>query len=105
MGIAHFYGVDIQDLRQVVLLAKDTIAVNSNGILESHLAAEMESYQVFVKLTEEERRDRRLRIDLGEDAGLRIKVQKPNRDQKQGQSGAWSGQKQDMGYGFGSLWG
>lgn len=61
------------DIRDLLALVKDTLFVSDQKVVESILPDDMESYSIFAKLTEEERRHRQLRIDLGEDAA-RLKV-------------------------------
>merc|ERR1719235_504984 len=60
-----FYGVDT--LKDLLDLIKDTLVVNpKNMVIEPQLPAEMESLGLYVMLTEEARRDRQRRIDLGD---------------------------------------
>merc|ERR1712187_218406 len=70
--------------------------INSQQVLESHLDDDMESMQIFVKLTEEERRYRQLRIDLGE-ADARLKVQTHSGHQKGGTKGGFGGKSWNAG--------
>jgi len=94
------YGVE--SLTDVVNLVHDTTRITSKTkVLDSQLDAEMESFQIFVKLTEEARRDRNLHIDLGEEsAKLKITVAvgqqagwKESGWKAGGQKGSWKGQQ------------
>jgi len=65
------YGV--ANMKDVCNLIDDTVFVNQQGILEPVLGDEMETFNVFLKLTEEARRHRHLQVDCGnEDAKLKI---------------------------------
>merc|ERR1712228_750649 len=97
------YGVE--SLKDLVFLVRDTVYVDDKNLLQSMLVEEMECQQVFVKLTEEVRRDRCMRIDLGEaNARLNLKVQGNNswsdkqggwnQGQQNGQKG-WGNQQQN----------
>merc|ERR1712194_288233 len=59
--------------KDLAALVKDTMFVTEQQVLEAMLDDEMENFQVFVKLTEEDRRERNLRLDLGE-AGAKLKI-------------------------------
>ncbi|CAK0863240.1 unnamed protein product [Prorocentrum cordatum] len=68
--------------KDAVELVKDMVLVDSKGTLVSCLQEEMETYQAFVKITEEARRYRNLRIDLGEeDAVLKLAAQRGGNQQ------------------------
>lgn len=60
------YGVD--DNNGLVALIKDTVAIGENQVLQPQLGEELESFDMFVKLTEECRRDRIKRLDSGDEA-------------------------------------
>merc|ERR1711920_763639 len=62
---------------EVVGLVRDTVFVTEGNVLEALLDEDQESLQVFVKLVEEDRRDRLMRVDLG-DANARLKVTPDN---------------------------
>jgi len=79
-----------KSIAEVLTLVRDTVHVGENNVLEGLLDAEMESLQIFVKLTEEDRRDRALRIDLGEE-GARLKVQTNNWENNGNNGGNWGG--------------
>jgi len=66
------YGVDT--IKELIELVDDTVKISPKSqIVETHLPAKLESYNIFVMLTEEARRDRQRHLDLGhEDARLRI---------------------------------
>jgi len=53
-------------------LVWDTVFINKQHVLETKLPEDMDSFQIFVKLTEEERRFRNIKIELGEDAALKF---------------------------------
>jgi len=121
------YGCDT--LEDMVDLIRDTVLVTGkNKVLEPQLPEDLESHNLFVMLTEESRRDRNRRIDMG-DESARLKIL------TQGQKGSapasaatnqaaapqqqqpwqarpaqnWSGQSkgswQDGGWGKGNNWG
>merc|ERR1711948_183011 len=72
---------------------RDTAFVTEKKVLEPQLDDEMENLQIFVKLTEEDRRERNLRIDLGEDSA-RLKI--PNQNHGNQNRGGWDNDwKQD----------
>ncbi|CAK0856577.1 unnamed protein product [Prorocentrum cordatum] len=56
--------------REVVELVRDAVLVDGKGVLVNCLSEEMETYQIFVKITEEARRFRLMRIDLGEESAV-----------------------------------
>eukprot|EP00435_Cladocopium_sp_Y103_P023397 s667_g5.t1 len=73
------YGADT--VEEVARLVRDTLLVTKNPIsklrvLESQLPEELECLNIFVMLTEEHRRERQRRIDLGDDAA-RLKFLTP----------------------------
>merc|ERR1712217_569944 len=75
-----------ESISDVLKLAKDTVFVNEKDVLESQLDDEMECMQIFVKLAEEDRRERSVRLDIGDEtAKLKIWT-------KRGGKG-WDGQK------------
>jgi hypothetical protein len=60
-----FYGVETYDA--LVEFIRDTIDIEPKlSILESNLSDDHDGFDVFVKLTEESRRERQLRLDAGE---------------------------------------
>lgn len=62
---------------QLLALIKDTIDLNStNQVLEAVLPEDLENFDVFVKKTEESRRERQKRLDAGDET-VRLKFQKP----------------------------
>merc|ERR1712039_306890 len=75
-----------ESISDVLKLAKDTVFVNEKDVLESQLDDEMECMQIFVKLAEEDRRERSVRLDLGDETA------KLNIWTKRGGKG-WDGQK------------
>merc|ERR1712194_194240 len=60
------YGVE--SFKDLVGLVWDALNITHQQVLESKLADEMEHLGIFVKLTEEERRERLVRIDMGEES-------------------------------------
>merc|ERR1712217_389768 len=75
-------------LAEVVALARDTVFVTEGKILEALLQEDQESLQVFVKLVEEDRRDRNIRFDLGEpNARLKIVQENTNNNWNNGNNG------------------
>merc|ERR1719356_361640 len=63
---AKDYGKDT--LQEVIDLVNDVVYVSPKSVIESQVEAELETPSVFVKVTEEARRRRALRLDLGEEA-------------------------------------
>jgi len=58
-------------------MIKDSVTVDSNTmVLKSLLSEEKENFDIFVKLTEENRRDRQRRIDAGDET-VRLKFSRP----------------------------
>eukprot|EP00929_Paragymnodinium_shiwhaense_P033802 TRINITY_DN18499_c0_g1_i1.p1 TRINITY_DN18499_c0_g1~~TRINITY_DN18499_c0_g1_i1.p1 ORF type:complete len:905 (-),score=228.58 TRINITY_DN18499_c0_g1_i1:186-2900(-) len=68
----QYWGQDT--VNEVLKLVEDVIFFKSKNIIESALPEEMESWGVFVRVTEEARRNRCLKIDLG-DESARLKLQ------------------------------
>jgi len=72
---AKFYGVET--MKEVLEYIRDTVVTTGkNQIVEPLLPNDMESFNLFVMLTEECRRDRHRRVDLGEDAA-KLKFSQP----------------------------
>jgi len=76
---AKTYGVD--SIEEVIRLVRDTIIITRNPksklrVIESQLPDELECLNVFIMLTEEHRRERQRRADLGDDS-LKLKVVSP----------------------------
>lgn len=70
-----YYGMDTN--ADLIALVKDTVIINSsNQVMEAQLGEELESFDIFVKLTEEARRIRLRKLDEG-DESARLKFQKP----------------------------
>jgi len=60
------YGVETYEA--LVDFVQDTVVVNpKNSVLEAQLSDELDTFDLFLKLTEEARRERSLRIDSGEE--------------------------------------
>jgi hypothetical protein len=79
---AKYYGVD--DYRGLIHLVKDSIYLTKQMVLDTQLPQQLETFSIFIKLAEEARRYRNLRLDLGED-DARLKVtQVPYGDGPQG---------------------
>jgi len=61
------YGVET--FEELIALVSDSVQINpKTKVLESRLSDELDNFDLFVKLTEECRRERLLRIDLGDNA-------------------------------------
>jgi len=72
---AKLYGVDT--VAQLLDLVRDTVVVSKKShVLELQLSDKIESLGIFVMLTEECRRDRQRRVDLGE-VVARLRVSQP----------------------------
>jgi len=62
------YGVEtVEDL---IALVNDTVIQNRSKVVESQVTDDLETNEIFVKLTEEARRDRQRRIDAGDDSAV-----------------------------------
>jgi len=69
------YGVESVD--KLTALVKDTAVAGARSkAIESMVAADLDSNEIFVKLTEESRRDRQRRIDSG-DTSAQLKFSRP----------------------------
>jgi len=66
-----FYGVDT--IAELLELVRDTVVATKGKVVEAQLPDDMESVGIFVMLTEEMRRDRTRRVDLG-DESARLKL-------------------------------
>eukprot|EP00420_Gonyaulax_spinifera_P032184 CAMPEP_0197879366 /NCGR_PEP_ID=MMETSP1439-20131203/7480_1 /TAXON_ID=66791 /ORGANISM="Gonyaulax spinifera, Strain CCMP409" /LENGTH=776 /DNA_ID=CAMNT_0043498863 /DNA_START=1 /DNA_END=2327 /DNA_ORIENTATION=- len=93
----------VETVAELVDLANDAVFVTKKQVLESQLEAEMESLQIFVKLVEEARRFRQVRIALGE-KGAKLNLSQPHHfpqsskgsgggGGKRGGKGHWQGDK------------
>jgi len=69
-----YYGVDTY--KDLIDLVNDAVYVTTQNLVDSQLDAEMECWDIFVKLTEEARRYRGLRLALGEEAA-KLKLSQP----------------------------
>jgi len=70
-----YYGVDTYD--ELVDFIRDTVDINSsNLVLEAQLSDELDNFDLFLKLTEENRRERQLRIDSGDETAV-LKFSRP----------------------------
>lgn len=70
-----FFGVESS--KEVIDLVRDCVVVNpKNQVVEAQLPDDMESHGIFVMLTEESRRDRQRRIDLGDESAV-LKLTQP----------------------------
>lgn len=69
-----FYGMS--SLSELLGLVKDTVVISESSIIKSQLEAHLEhKLDIFVKMTEENRRERQRRIDAGDEtAKLRLSV-------------------------------
>merc|ERR1711920_225406 len=100
--VAKSFGVST--LKELTDLVNNVVFVTDKDVLESQLAEDMENFQIFVMLTEQERRDRNVRLDLGDEkARLKITHQSQGNqsqgNQSQGWKQSWSqgGNSWDMG--------
>lgn len=70
-----YYGVE--SIQQLLGFIRDTVSFDAkHNVLVSHLSSELDRFDLFVKLTEECRRERALLIDGGDET-LRLKFSKP----------------------------
>eukprot|EP00927_Polykrikos_kofoidii_P065901 TRINITY_DN615_c0_g5_i1.p1 TRINITY_DN615_c0_g5~~TRINITY_DN615_c0_g5_i1.p1 ORF type:complete len:1042 (-),score=181.47 TRINITY_DN615_c0_g5_i1:74-3022(-) len=59
------YGADTCE--EMLNWVRDTVSINSQTrVLETYVSDDLDNFDLFVKLTEESRRDRQLRLDAGE---------------------------------------
>mmetsp|Transcript_74141 Transcript_74141/g.206076 ORF Transcript_74141/g.206076 Transcript_74141/m.206076 type:complete len:881 (+) Transcript_74141:79-2721(+) len=70
-----FFGVD--SIRELMELVRDSVVVARNNVAEAQLPDDLDSAGIFVMLTEEARRDRIRRIDLGDETA-RLKLMQPS---------------------------
>merc|ERR1712039_395732 len=99
---AQMYGKT--SFAELLGMVRDVAFVTEKQVLEAQLDDEMESLQIFIKLTEEDRRERHLRLDLG-DESARLKIQggqnygNQNRGWNSGGGGDWKqgGRNQNWG--------
>eukprot|EP00927_Polykrikos_kofoidii_P048680 TRINITY_DN42919_c0_g1_i1.p1 TRINITY_DN42919_c0_g1~~TRINITY_DN42919_c0_g1_i1.p1 ORF type:complete len:927 (+),score=183.65 TRINITY_DN42919_c0_g1_i1:88-2868(+) len=70
-----FFGVET--VKELIEHVRDTATINKHQVLEAHLPDDLESLGIFVMLTEEARRDRIRRVDLG-DESARLKIMQPS---------------------------
>merc|ERR1712062_207213 len=67
---------------------KDTVVIRpSDMVLEAQLSEDMDSFDIFVKLTEESRRERQRRLDAGDET-VKLKFSKPDAPPQKGGGGA-----------------
>lgn len=96
-----YYGVSTH--AELVELVRDTITINEKSeVLEPQLSDDMDNFDIFVKLTEENRRERQRRIDAG-DATAKLQFAKPQPpaygERSMGEAGyGQQGYQQPMGY-------
>jgi len=65
----------LTDVKEVLALIKDTITIK-DGLLVSQLSDDLDNLDIFVKLSEEHRRERQRRVDAGDEGG-RLKFVAP----------------------------
>lgn len=77
----------VEKVAEVVEFVKDTVSLNDKtGIMTTQLSDDIENFDIFVKLTEENRRERERRIDAGDEtAQLKFSKHMPQQQQQQGQ--------------------
>merc|ERR1719382_1696721 len=59
----------MERVEDLVWLIRDTLTICMK-VIESQLAEELEAHDIFVKLTEESRRERQRRIDMGDEGAV-----------------------------------
>eukprot|EP00931_Biecheleriopsis_adriatica_P023799 TRINITY_DN1495_c0_g1_i1.p1 TRINITY_DN1495_c0_g1~~TRINITY_DN1495_c0_g1_i1.p1 ORF type:complete len:912 (-),score=269.55 TRINITY_DN1495_c0_g1_i1:83-2509(-) len=69
------YGV--ADIPTMLDMIKDTVLICDPSIVESQVSADLETNDIFVKLTEESRRDRQRRVDAGDDTAVLRFINRP----------------------------
>ena len=62
------YGVE--NYEDLVVFVKDTVTFNSQKVLTAHVSDELDNFDVFLKLTEEGRRERLIQADLGDESAV-----------------------------------
>ncbi|CAE6965614.1 unnamed protein product [Symbiodinium sp. CCMP2592] len=65
---ASHYGCDTN--QKVIELVKDTVSLNDKKVLVPELSEDLDNFDIFLKLTEDCRRERQLNIDLGEQSAV-----------------------------------
>merc|ERR1719353_2305529 len=65
----------MEDIKGVLGLIKDVAAIKDT-VVQSQLSDDLDSLDIFVKLTEEHRRERQRRIDAGDETA-RLKIEPP----------------------------
>merc|ERR1712224_448363 len=89
------FGVD--SVPGLVQLVQDVIFIDSSSILQSQLPDTLESADVLMKLTEECRRDREMRLTLDDPtAKLSIKQSLGGKGGAVGKGGQWNGSNQGI---------
>jgi len=88
-----FYGHE--SMKEAFVLVKDTVGIDAKtGVIESQLAEDVDTLDIFVKLTEENRRERQRRIDAGDETAklkfLKAMPQLPTLAPRSGGGGAGS---------------
>lgn len=87
---AQSFGV--KTVLEMVQLVSDTVHVEAKtSVLESLIPADLETHAVFIKLTEEARRQRLLAIEMGDDSA-KLNIQK-----QQGEKRSWDGSQKQGG--------
>eukprot|EP00448_Togula_jolla_P040740 CAMPEP_0170645310 /NCGR_PEP_ID=MMETSP0224-20130122/43002_1 /TAXON_ID=285029 /ORGANISM="Togula jolla, Strain CCCM 725" /LENGTH=915 /DNA_ID=CAMNT_0010976499 /DNA_START=64 /DNA_END=2812 /DNA_ORIENTATION=- len=56
-----------ENFQEMALMVKDTVTIDSESLSMNTPLSEVESFDIFVKLTEESRRERQRRIDAGDE--------------------------------------
>eukprot|EP00442_Polarella_glacialis_P001634 CAMPEP_0115120122 /NCGR_PEP_ID=MMETSP0227-20121206/45498_1 /TAXON_ID=89957 /ORGANISM="Polarella glacialis, Strain CCMP 1383" /LENGTH=934 /DNA_ID=CAMNT_0002521721 /DNA_START=70 /DNA_END=2874 /DNA_ORIENTATION=+ len=65
---AKNYGVE--SATEVVGFVQDTVTLTDKSVLQAHLDEELDNFDLFLKLTEEARRERELLVDAGDDSAI-----------------------------------
>jgi len=94
---SKYFGVET--FEELVQFVSDSAKFNSkNKVLESHLAGDLDSFDIFVKLTEECRRERHLLIDSGKEEAVLKFSHALAGPSPAGGSGGFGGQQQARSY-------
>merc|ERR1712217_357221 len=82
----------VSTLKEVTDLVNNVVFVSDKNVLESQLVEDMENYQIFVMLTEQERRDRNVRLDLGDETA-KLKISHQSQDNQSQGNQNWDNNK------------
>ncbi|CAE8593639.1 unnamed protein product, partial [Polarella glacialis] len=65
-------GFGVETVQEMLTLVKDSVILSSKSVIEAQLSTDLDNCDVFLKLTEDSRRDRSLLVDSG-DASAELK--------------------------------